>query len=347
MVAFRLFLAMVVACDHAYYVVLPPQYAGVNLSWRLGFNAGYAVMFFYMISGFLICFALTEKYGFSRGGVMDFYKNRFVRIYSLYWPIALLGIIFSADTRALFWAGRGVDKFTNLMLFGADWNMSFSGYPVPFYAAVLADLGQAWTLGAELTFYLLAPMLLRKRAVLFCALAASGVVRAVSVYSFGFHTVWTFSFFPSTLIFFMVGAAANMAAQRYPMIRRWPLILGPVGLCSFFLMFPAYAYWDTVRFWCAAAVFALGLPALFHSTKDSRLLNFFGDLSYPVYLVHMFVISAFIGAGVTDRMLALLGPNAVLDVVLLFTAASAIVAHYAIERPIAKGMRALLNARPG
>src|SRR5580658_6106669 len=89
--AVRLFLALVVAFDHSRSFCLFPHQLDLPVFYALGFNAGYAVMYFYIISGFLISFVLRHKY--NHAGVAAFYESRFIRIFSLYWPIALITLV--------------------------------------------------------------------------------------------------------------------------------------------------------------------------------------------------------------------------------------------------------------
>src|SRR5713226_8739342 len=88
--AIRLFLALVVACDHWRASVLTPRNIPIDDVIKLGFDSGHAVMFFYVISGFLITYTLSRNYEPNLGGTLLFYRNRFIRIFSLYWPTALL-----------------------------------------------------------------------------------------------------------------------------------------------------------------------------------------------------------------------------------------------------------------
>jgi peptidoglycan/LPS O-acetylase OafA/YrhL len=89
----RLFLALIVAADHWRVIQLAPLGIEFEDYYKLGFNAGYAVMFFYVISGFLITFTLTRNYTPDLGGAAAFYRNRFIRIFSLYWPMVLLSFL--------------------------------------------------------------------------------------------------------------------------------------------------------------------------------------------------------------------------------------------------------------
>src|SRR6187200_1979229 len=86
----RLFLALVVASDHLRLVILQPMQLDVRPLWHLGMNAGFAVMFFYMISGFLISMVLHQKYTATPRYTLAFYRSRFIRIFSLYWPLAAI-----------------------------------------------------------------------------------------------------------------------------------------------------------------------------------------------------------------------------------------------------------------
>jgi peptidoglycan/LPS O-acetylase OafA/YrhL len=62
---------------------LRPHDTDITVIYSLGFNAGFAVMYFYIISGFLISFVLAHKYPASVSGTAAFYRSRFTRIFSL------------------------------------------------------------------------------------------------------------------------------------------------------------------------------------------------------------------------------------------------------------------------
>ena len=71
----RLFLALVVAIDHWRVIILHPKSIYLDDVCKFGFNAGYAVMFFYVISGFLITYTLTRNYEPDRAGIAAFYPT--------------------------------------------------------------------------------------------------------------------------------------------------------------------------------------------------------------------------------------------------------------------------------
>jgi len=67
----RIFLAWLVATDHLYH----------------------AVLFSCIISGFLITYTLTCNYKRDLSGTLKFYRDRFIRIVSLYWPMVIRTLV--------------------------------------------------------------------------------------------------------------------------------------------------------------------------------------------------------------------------------------------------------------
>jgi peptidoglycan/LPS O-acetylase OafA/YrhL len=331
--AIRLFLALAVAYDH-----LSQQHTSglgaIPKAWLLGMNGPFSVLFFYMISGFLISFALSNKYGTTGHGLVQFYKSRFIRIFSLYWPLLLL-MILDPSSRGWLSSASVIDKVTSITLVGMDWTSSFESYPNPIMVTVPV-LGQAWTLGAELTFYIVAPFLLRSWKAAVIALIGSAVIRGTLVFSMGLHPVWSFSFFPSTLIFFMLGFYARAASARFLVLSN-PALGTILVAVSFSVMALQSTGWDTGGFWVAILCFSAGLPGVFNWTKDQGLLNILGELSFPLYLTHEFVfvrghplIQFF-----TNHWGSLAGYSFAIVACLLF----AQISHLLIEQPVANLMR--------
>src|SRR5947199_8293384 len=92
------------------------------------------------------------------------------------------------------------------LLFGSDWAICFLHYPIEYWAEFPPLLRPAWSLGAEVTFYAMAPLLLwRFPRLCLAAFVASAALRGAMVYKFGYDSIWTFHFFPVTLVFFLLG----------------------------------------------------------------------------------------------------------------------------------------------
>ena len=80
----------------------------------------------------------------------------------------------------------------------------------------------AWTLGVELTFYLIAPFILRGRALkyLLAIIVVSFLIKAgLSVAKLNYDP-WTYRFFPAELGFFILGSVAYKISDRLDRVTR-------------------------------------------------------------------------------------------------------------------------------
>ena len=320
----------------------------VPVQFELGVNAGFAVMFFYMISGFLMAFVLKNNYPAALSGTLKFYKSRFVRIFSLYWPVMIVTLLLLPGALSDFVRGGPLNTFTRTFLFGIDWNTAFGQYPAENPSATVVYLGQSWTLGAELTFYALAPFILRSRVAIWSFLGLSAVTRMIAVHKLGFDVVWTYQFFPATVLFFLLGAVALDAAENLPWLERPMVGAALLAAVPVLLIYPDYAYWDTWRFWLAYLCFAVALPSVFLASKDSRSLNALGELSYPVYLTHTLVIAAMGPLGWPTALAGHFGLTTrsgwmILISALLIMVAVGYVVHKLVEVRTAKFMRTTID----
>lgn len=336
--AIRLFLALVVVLDHARQLVMQPAGIEVSRYLELGMNAGFAVIFFYMISGFLISTALAEKYPPNRAGTLAFYRSRFIRIFSLYWPV-LIFIFWLYGYWGWFTALSIGDKVTNVFILGMDWRIQFASYPDWHWNASPELLHPTWTLGLELAFYVLAPFILRSWKISAALLVASLVTREYFVASASFDVRWTYMFLPSNFLFFLLGHFAR--SMPWPSVTK-PRFGAALLVCSALPLIYAEAPWDGWQFWSAILCFALALPGVFAGTKQSRFLNAMGDLSYPVYLIHILVIVEIVGMG-----LGKVTQSGHLFVAMLFSCAilAALLARWIFEKPAAMLMRLSLRPR--
>jgi peptidoglycan/LPS O-acetylase OafA/YrhL len=346
----RLLLAIVVAAGHWQLLILSQR--GVGLSSHAMLNAAHAVLFFYAISGYLITYTLSRNYERSRVGVAHFYANRFIRIFALYWPMVALVLITSEPARLALWNAKWVDKFTGLFLFGVDWRWSFGKPGGQYISSTLPSLSQAWTLGAELTFYLLAPVLMWRRGLAVALLLGSLALRIVfiAVLKLEPQDLWIYTFFPSTILFFLMGHFAAKAGEYYPALATPRIGIALVALCFLDMAFVPEMAFDDVRSWTAMLLFTAGLPGLFSATKRSVLLNWLGDLSYPVYLVHLLVITLF-GKYLADFTTHLADGKMLFGLVstALFVSTvmvASIIAHYLLEDPLSRALHAVASKLP-
>jgi len=276
-----------------------------------------AVRLFYIISGFYMALILGKKYPLNRHGLWIFYTNRAARIFPVYWIVLIGAVAFYGF--ALIWTQRIPERFqwysflhqgkhggflaglglSQLLLLGLDWFslFDFKGTSLGFWGTVtggktagfLCFVPQAWTLAVELMFYLVAPFLVQARTRWLFVICGAGIVIRASL------SIWkpqeslslNYFWFPLQIPFFLLGILSYrwMGISTALWKKRW-MIVG--GGWTAFVIIMAYG-------WIPAGVgpilscgsMGLLLPALFHI--EGKVGNFLGELSYPIYVVHILV----------------------------------------------------------
>jgi peptidoglycan/LPS O-acetylase OafA/YrhL len=151
------------------------------LSPLIAYSSALGVVFFFVLSGFLITFLLLkEKEQNNSIAIKKFYLRRALRIWPLYYLIFILG--FFVLPYLDFFAVPGQDNFFqqnfwgNLTLFAFFMpNLAFS-----IYTTAVPNIGQSWSIGVEEQFYLLWPLLIRKsKNVLKSILCITGTIIAL------------------------------------------------------------------------------------------------------------------------------------------------------------------------
>lgn len=277
-----------------------------------------AVQLFYIISGFLISYILVEAKTYQ--SVKSFLKNRFLRLYPIYWIFASLTFLY------YFFSGIILDKslgsisiieqldligglsliVSNILIIGQDWILftaynnevfhltsNFTETDVPVWEGLLVP--QAWSLGVEISFYLLAPFILHNTRVIFTLLISSLLLR---IYLFkiglGMQDPWTYRFFPAELAFFLFGSLSHQILK--PNYEKWNLVNARTSqifsffifsFCFSFFILPHKIYFSIALF----ALFTLLLPFLFHFQSQKRWDRKIGELSYPIYVSHTLMIN--------------------------------------------------------
>lgn len=295
-------------------VVLVHSYGFALVGGRL------AVQLFYMVSGYLISYVLVESQSYKT--VRPFYINRFVRLYPMYICVAIVTIVYyllfdSTDSsNAFFSVYRNIDQLgalsliiANITIFGQDWIM-FTG-SVGGVFKFISDfqatdfivwhglvVPQAWTLGVELSFYLVAPFVLRDKRYMVLLFLASCILRGILVLAgVGSRDPWTYRFFPAELALFLMGAFSHQLLSTQ--IRKIPPIylsrLSPLvvyGFALYVLTFP-YLPMRFVQGVLIIILFFLALPFFMEFQKSRPWDRFLGEFSYPVYISHILVVYVF------------------------------------------------------
>ena len=133
------------------------------LSPLVAYSSALGVIFFFVLSGFLITFLLLkEKEQNNSIAIKKFYLRRALRIWPLYYLIFILG--FFVLPYLDFFAVPGQDNFFQQNFWG---NLTLYAFFMPnlafsIYTTAVPNIGQSWSIGVEEQFYLLWPLLIRK-----------------------------------------------------------------------------------------------------------------------------------------------------------------------------------------
>jgi peptidoglycan/LPS O-acetylase OafA/YrhL len=288
-----------------------------------------AVEAFFIISGFYMSLILNEKYVGVNKSYKLFITNRMLRLAPIYWVvlfftvIACLGelIISKGQIVSLFSSYTTVYPniasftgliLTNILIFGQDVVMflginptngnffltsnPFNSHP-PVYTFLFVP--QAWSLGIELTFYLIAPFVVTKGyKPVIIIIVLSFLLRLFIYNHLGLQNdPWTYRFFPTELLFFLLGYVSyriylNIKTSVIPeyasLLVFYFLLL--YTLCYSFLPAVQIGWFPfSVKQFLYQVTIVLSIPIIFKYFKNNHLDTQIGELSYPVYISHILI----------------------------------------------------------
>jgi peptidoglycan/LPS O-acetylase OafA/YrhL len=156
---------------------------------------------------------------------------------------------------------------------------------------------QSWSLSMELMFYALAPFLARLSWRWLAAIAAASIALRLAGYLLPVnYPIWQGRFFPTALFLFVFGM---LAQKMLPLAARLPKAMGwAVNIALLALMIALQVVVQALHLtpelarWGMYVLIALAIPFVFNAFKDFTWDRWIGDLSYPLYLVHLLVIGA-------------------------------------------------------
>jgi peptidoglycan/LPS O-acetylase OafA/YrhL len=268
-----------------------------------------AVQLFYIISGFLISFVLVERKSYP--SATSFYVNRYLRLYPIYLVVAAISLCTrGSDFFEIYKHSASADAlliFSNAFLVGQDWIMfgavkghylqfttNFWNSDFPLFHGLLVK--PAWTLGVELSFYAIAPFILPRRRAIYVLLTASVLLRGYLVLiGIGGNDPWTYRFFPTELALFLLGVLVHQIllpvyVKHMGKAERWlPEVATAVMVVMSVEYFEIPGPEPTKRIFLFTGFIAL-LPFAFIFSQRNRTDRWIGDLSYPIYIVHMLAI---------------------------------------------------------
>lgn len=260
-----------------------------------------AVQLFFIVSGYLITEILISPRGYT--SLRAFYANRALRVYPIYFVVCAFVLLTSPRSSPMFivydqlaWPHSALILAANVGIFGMDWLLKpgiLSSQSI--YSTTAFWVPQAWTLGLELVFYVIAPFVVRSVPRILFLLLLSLALR-VKLLSEGLgwgDGYWEYRFFPTELALFMAGALARHWAlpwwrsrARIERAQNVGTAVLVVVCCTYFLV-PVPQAVKVVPLYLS---FIALMPLAFVYQARSRLDRWIGDLSYPIYIGHMFAL---------------------------------------------------------
>lgn len=317
-----------------------------------------AVQVFYLISGFYISLVLANGYPRRR----DFYESRLLRLLPAYWCVLATALVYYSCTANFLprlaalpvrvWIPYAVAQVT---LLGIDLSMFtgingghlgfvryyFHSHP-PLHDLLLVP--QAWSLGVEIWFYLLAPFVVRRSLRPIAALLGLSLACRLALIHGGLSgDPWNYRFFPNELAIFLLGVLANRWYLRCPAYFARHGAAARILLLADALFLVFFSdLWGGVDRKRIALLLLIGisLPFVFALGKDSRWDRTIGNLSYPVYICHVLILDLWSRLfGLSLRLHSV--PQTLFLLVVLLVAAAI---HFGVERPVER-LRARVKRR--
>lgn len=305
--------------------------------WAALFTGRFGVEVFFVISGVVILLASGQ----SSFSLRAFATRRFFRVVPLYWLTTILVAALALALPAIFKSTAfDASYFWKSMFFIPDL--------VPGRATDWRPLFKlGWTLNYEVFFYLLVAALFwcksaNQRTALLLSLIAALVVASF----FMEKRASVFAFYANLNLLpfaFGVGIAwAVMETRSFlPLLQRlrWPLVVGAAistGFATTFEWADYRAPGGHMAMSIAAAFVALAALS-FESRASSinALWNWLGNVSYSIYLLHMFAVGAVWAAlhrlGVADTLAA---PFVAVAVVCVISAVGGSISYRFFETPL-------------
>ena len=288
-----------------------------------------AVQAFYIISGFYMALILKEKYINNNSSYRLFISNRLLRLFPIYWVVLILiffvGILsyFLTDGNIMIGFDPYLEYFNDLsfssilflsisnifflfqdliMFMGIDLSKNsfylttnFKDSSPMLYEFLLVP--QAWTIGLEIMFYLIVPILIKFKTRTIIIIAILSIILRVYLINIGLDDdPWSYRFFPTEFVFFLSGIIAYEIFKRKIITSKkcmWIIFISILLITMFYplISVPGKKY-------IYLLLFFLALPSIFDLSKKWKKDRIIGELSYPVYISHYFILNILISIGV-------------------------------------------------
>jgi peptidoglycan/LPS O-acetylase OafA/YrhL len=259
----RFILAAIVLIGHLHVFV--NDTAGLRIISDFGARA--AVLGFLLISGVSIGYSYKQNPD-------GYFRRRFLRIYPLYFFAVLLACVITVLVGSPY-------QLPGQTLAASGWKTALANF---FFLQGILSItitynGPLWTLGVEVFLYLFAPLLSKSRLELFLLLIAASMI------AFLFYPRdWLFGYSALRYSWPWLIGFLSVTQQRYKLIA---LLLGIGVIVTSVTKTDTAEALSWVTFGAVSIVVVLANAYAFYVPRGvQKVLNFFGELSYPIYLFH-------------------------------------------------------------
>ncbi|MFY0631672.1 MAG: acyltransferase [Flavobacteriaceae bacterium] len=252
--------------------------------------ARFAISIFFVLSGFLITYLLCKEKEVRQINLKKFYARRILRIWPLYYAYIILCLIVCL----IF----GIDYLQESFLF-----YIFHGANVPYvFGGSIVFLTHYWSLGVEEQFYLFWPMInkFKTRNILLVSLLGIVIFMGLKIGLHLFTPGSKMEFFLHATRFhcILIGCVAailyylnnsvfiKIATNKFVQIICWGMML--LALLN---RFHIISFLDHEIISVVAVVIIIGqITKSSPISLENRYLNFFGKISYGIYVIHPLII---------------------------------------------------------
>lgn len=319
-----------------------------------------AVEMFFIISGFYMSFILSTKYNYAKNAsAILFYKSRYIRLWPLFalttfTKIAILiaaaafsiGSVSSGSVSIMKSVNSGIfiaaASLSNISMIGQDLPCLVHYDPVggifhyfgpagntpdgSIWIGYTLLIGQAWSIGSEIWFYILAPFLVKRSSLVLVLLTLMSFLIRMSMSSYNLNSYF---FFPCQFGLFLVG----MLGYRLKDLHQRFDVFGKVNYSIMYWVFIISLVWvsnlSTSNFalkWVLYGLIAFIIFPIFENSRYSKSGRILGELSYPIYITQGLVITLCAAAVGRNHLSG--------EFIIVVTTALSVILYCLVEMPI-------------
>lgn len=316
------------------------------------FQGGHlAVIFFFVLSGFLITHIIKTKLSADKFSVSNFYKKRIVRIWPLYYFIIVLGLFVIPNLSFLAHNSEWVDSLDQLNAQELTWTRIFYFIVLPnlsLFFGTFEYIGHTWSIGVEEQFYLIWPLLMRffknnTTKLLFGVLVVVWSLRFVTEI-LEWNILHTFiSVF--SIDSMAIGGLSAIVLLNYPKVKQYLVntyteILALAAVIGFYVSNTHFGSFSDELYsilFSLIIVNAAANPKTIIRLEWIKPLGYLGQVSYGIYMYHPItaMLSLLLFEAITGSYMASLASNiAFYAIVFVVSCGISILSYELVEKQI-------------